>query len=95
MWRVVIEKGVLFTTVPYDTFFQLGVLKFVARYWCGHARKIYTVLSPVTTEHHGDKNMDNIIAHLDMKGCICHFAKWQIHPFISKWTLWRGRKKGN
>ena len=19
-----------------------------------------------------------------MKGCICHFAKWQIHPFISK-----------
>ena len=21
---------------------------------------------------------------LDMKGCICHFAKWQIHPFISK-----------
>ena len=21
---------------------------------------------------------------LDMKGCICHFVKWQIHPFISK-----------
>ena len=21
---------------------------------------------------------------LDMKGCICHFTKWQIHPFISK-----------
>ena len=21
-----------------------------------------------------------------MKGCICHFAKWQIHPFISKGT---------
>ena len=21
---------------------------------------------------------------LDMKGCICHLAKWQIHPFISK-----------
>ena len=20
----------------------------------------------------------------DMKGCICHFTKWQIHPFISK-----------
>ena len=25
---------------------------------------------------------------LDMKGCICHFAKWQIHPFISKRTIW-------
>ena len=22
-----------------------------------------------------------------MKGCICHFAKWQIHPFISKGTV--------
>ena len=21
-----------------------------------------------------------------MKGCICHFVKWQIHPFISKGT---------
>ena len=21
---------------------------------------------------------------LDMKGCICHLTKWQIHPFISK-----------
>ena len=24
---------------------------------------------------------------LDMKGCICHFSKWQIHPFISKGTI--------
>ena len=23
---------------------------------------------------------------LDMKGCICHFTKWQIHPFVSKGT---------
>ena len=22
--------------------------------------------------------------YLDMSGCICHFVKWQIHPFISK-----------
>ena len=22
-----------------------------------------------------------------MKGCICHFAKWQIHSFISKGTI--------
>ena len=24
---------------------------------------------------------------LDMKGCICRFTKWQIHPFISKGTI--------
>ena len=24
---------------------------------------------------------------LDMKGCICHFVNWQIHPFIFKMTL--------
>ena len=23
---------------------------------------------------------------LDMKGCICHFVKWKLHPFISKVT---------
>ena len=26
---------------------------------------------------------------LNMKGCICHFIKWQIHPFISKVTTCR------
>ena len=24
-----------------------------------------------------------------MKGCICHFTKWQIHPFISKGAICR------
>ena len=24
---------------------------------------------------------------LYIKGCICHFVEWQIHPFISKWTI--------
>ena len=24
------------------------------------------------------------IVSLDMKGCVCHFTKWQIHPFVSK-----------
>ena len=23
-----------------------------------------------------------------MKGCICHFVEWQIHPFISKGTIY-------
>ena len=27
------------------------------------------------------------IVSLYMKGCICHFKKWQIHPFISKGTI--------
>ena len=25
---------------------------------------------------------------LDMKGCICHFTKWQTHRFISKGIYW-------
>ena len=29
------------------------------------------------------------VVPFDMKGCICHLTKWQIHPFISK------RKKSN
>ena len=28
--------------------------------------------------------MTHQIISFDMKGCICHFTKWQIHPFISK-----------
>ena len=30
--------------------------------------------------------MNYEIVPLDMKGCICHFVKLQIHPFISKGT---------
>ena len=30
---------------------------------------------------------------LNMRGCICHFTKWQIHPFISKWTIRGFRRK--
>ena len=36
--------------------------------------------SPVNALQINSKN----IVPLDMKGCICHFVKWQIHPFISK-----------
>ena len=25
---------------------------------------------------------------LNMKGCICHFTKWQIHPFMSRGTTY-------
>ena len=28
------------------------------------------------------------VVPLDMKGCICHLTKWQIHPFISKGTIY-------
>ena len=30
----------------------------------------------------------SLIVPLDMKGCICHLEKWQIHPFISHWTTY-------
>ena len=34
------------------------------------------------------------IVPLDMRGCICHFAEWQINPFISKGTQcsWYGER---
>ena len=28
------------------------------------------------------------ICPLDMKGCICNFTKWMIHPFILKGTMY-------
>ena len=28
-----------------------------------------------------------VFVPLEMKGCICHITKWQIHPFISKRTM--------
>ena len=29
-------------------------------------------------------NIEPFVIPLDIKGCICHFVKWQIHPFKSK-----------
>ena len=34
-----------------------------------------------------DEELSQHNVPLDMKGSICHFAKWQIHPFISKGTI--------
>ena len=39
------------------------------------------------TQQAGEVGHTIYIAPLDMKGCICHFSKWQIHPFISKGTI--------
>ena len=36
--------------------------------------------------YHPDHVGDGYFVPLDMKGCICHFTKWRIHPFISKGT---------
>ena len=30
---------------------------------------------------------DLLLVALNIKGCICHLAKWQIHPFIAKATI--------
>ena len=44
----------------------------------------------------GEKNtvlwaeFDHFVS-FDMKGCICHFTKWQIHPFISTGTIYSSR----
>ena len=35
------------------------------------------------------------IVPLDMKVCICHFTKWQIHPFSSKETRYTTPDKAN
>ena len=36
-----------------------------------------------------DEHLHNFVevVPLDMKGCICHFTKWTIHPFISEGTI--------
>ena len=49
--------------------------------------KCYTniVLTGIVTMTH--RAITHHIVPLDMKGCICHFAKWHIHPFISKGTI--------
>ena len=33
------------------------------------------------------KSSQSYFVTLDMRGCICHFTKWKIHPFISKVTI--------
>ena len=33
------------------------------------------------------------IVPLDIKGCICHFTKWQMHPFISKGSKCRTKQR--
>ena len=33
------------------------------------------------------------VVPLDMKGCICQFSQWQIHPFISKGTMYAQQRK--
>ena len=35
------------------------------------------------------------IVPLDLKGCICHFTKWQTHPFISKGRTYGKLKTAN
>ena len=49
----------------------------------------------MTMENSGLKELNgwgltvcSYLVFLDMKGCIWHFVKWQIHPFISKGTIW-------
>ena len=43
----------------------------------------YSALSRRPCYRWQKRDMCEILVPLDMKGCICHFTKWQIHPFIS------------
>ena len=44
--------------------------------YCFQHQFIFFRVNNISNEYHNHS--------LDMKGCICHFVKWQIHPFISK-----------
>ena len=44
---------------------------------------------PAVNPIHFCQNIDP----LDMKGCICHFVKWQIHPIIYKGTIFLGSRE--
>ena len=35
------------------------------------------------------------IRPVELKGCICHFIKWRIHPFHSRTTIYMSQKKNN
>ena len=48
------------------------------------ANKAGDVMFPVSCI--GGLSRGEHVVSLDMKGCICHFAKWHIHLFISKAT---------
>ena len=50
---------------------------------------IYVIVCKVSDLETSNNNWQCYIVSLDMKGCICHFTKWQIHPFISKGTIYQ------
>ena len=44
----------------------------------------YSILSQDDVSFVQVREMTISFVPLDMKECICHFSKWQIHPSISK-----------
>ena len=64
--------------------------------WSGEFRSVennnsykmyhYCHSHPVSSTKHHFNKQENYYQSvpLAIKGCICHFTKWQIHPFISK-----------
>ena len=57
----------------------------------GHYIIILCFVNFVNDEANENTKFPDLFVPLDMNGWICHFAKWQIHPFISKGT----NKSGN
>ena len=52
----------------------------------GFETSTFKPTSNLENKHALSKSAQCCTLSLDMKGCICHFVTWQIHPFISKGT---------
>ena len=48
---------------------------------------VETRISPLSAGRMAPGDEIDPLTALDMKGCISHFIKWSIHPFISKETI--------
>ena len=74
--------------------FQGSIRHFMLRgydYWaeCSYFNNYYQIIFFWLKHNPQFEINPSYIVPLDMKVCICHFVKWQIHPFISKGTTYR------
>ena len=58
-------------------------LSILGRFLVVYTPSIYTGHRPSRANTNSETGQ---VTTMDMKGCICHFLKWQIHPFIIRVT---------
>ena len=71
----------------YGPIYQKWYIVTCTRTWPLYTRQIMTNIRPDR-----DSCMQYYMIHnvsLDMKRCICHSVKWQMHPLISKGAIYR------